>query len=629
MRLDQKFKLIDFDASATFVLDDGFHEENFLHEMMALRSPSKPNDDVSVPSVPSSPQKEQGYAGAKYSSLYLPPEMVYLNDAGEAMIKTFTRDPETGMPLIKEKLPYSLLKAHYSFDVWSLGVILYYLCVGATLFQGTVDDNIFSINGLVELANFDENDRYWSQMIEQVQDNKARNLVSLLLKRDPGDRLRTRRILTHPFITNAALTRQVVETNVFISYRVASDFKHAEAVYNKLTAAGITVWWDRKGLEVGEDWEEGFVEGLTSSTIFLCLMSQNALFDKNNSRQRIDLLEAGSYCDNVLLEWRIALELKEMGLLSKICPVLIGNCEDGTDAYDNYLHHSRPVLPDVVVSSIESKLRQHFQKQKLGLPYKTSMSVRELYATITKYQATFVEGSLDASLNEIQDKVQKMLAQVNNIKSQSSFRAAHDASAPDVNLQLQGNSRIRARPPKLEYGDKAMNKAGTLAVSANVQMKVDGADPDQFHLVIDDSETPQLADADPELSSVPLGVDILPTLEAVATAEELPPPRGRKGLFSGVAKFLALTLPETRDSNSLKARSQRASQSSGTKQISALLNNPRPKPYSPALISDVTSPERDPSRPGSTSSLFLPVLGSIIPQTDEENYDGEEQAKNL
>jgi hypothetical protein len=430
MRTDQRFKLIDFDASSRFVLD----RDDMVNGMMKLSPVSEKassyfssahlsvNTSILTSARCSLPTWQE-FAGAKYSSLFLPPEMVYVNSKGEGVIRTYNRDAESGLPVAHEELPYELVSAHYSFDLWSLGVILYYLCVGTTLFQGTVEDNIFNPGDLVELANFDENSTYWRNKIELVTDNKARNLISLLLKRDPLTRLRTRRILLHPFLTNQPLRKPVVETNVFISYRVASDFKHAEAVYNKLTAAGVTVWWDRKGLDVGEDWEEGFVDALASSTIFLCLLSKNALFGcrKGGAHcHRIDTLTPDSPCDNVLLEWRMALELKEMGLLSKICPVFIGDEIEGV--YDKYLSHKHPDLPGVAVSSIESKLRHHFQIQHLGLPYKTAVTVKELYASITKFQAASIEGSLEGSLDVIVNKVQIMLAKAINFKSMSSFR---------------------------------------------------------------------------------------------------------------------------------------------------------------------------------------------------------------
>ena len=66
------------------------------------------------------------YVGAKYSSAYCPPEMLALvntDDSSTIFVRTYKTDA-SGVPL-QSDLPYSLLVAHPSFDMWSLGVTLY------------------------------------------------------------------------------------------------------------------------------------------------------------------------------------------------------------------------------------------------------------------------------------------------------------------------------------------------------------------------------------------------------------------------------------------------------------------------------------------------------------------------
>ena len=64
------------------------------------------------------------------------------------------------------------------------------------------------------------------------------------------------------------------EYEFFISYRVSSDFKHAEDLYDRLTNKGHKVWWDKKCLEPGVNWEEGFCAGLINSRQFVCILSR-------------------------------------------------------------------------------------------------------------------------------------------------------------------------------------------------------------------------------------------------------------------------------------------------------------------------------------------------------------------
>eukprot|EP01042_Synura_sphagnicola_P025602 gene25602-32911_t len=78
---------------------------------------------------------QKAYVGAKYSSSYLPPEMLSMSDSTENMIaiRSYQTDKDTNEP-ITDGLPYSLLLAHPSFDMWSLGVTLFQLYTGETLF---------------------------------------------------------------------------------------------------------------------------------------------------------------------------------------------------------------------------------------------------------------------------------------------------------------------------------------------------------------------------------------------------------------------------------------------------------------------------------------------------------------
>jgi hypothetical protein len=38
--------------------------------------------------------------------------------------------------------------------------------------------------------------------------------------------------------------------DVFISYRVSTDYELAEKLYTELTKRGVKVWWDKTSLEV-------------------------------------------------------------------------------------------------------------------------------------------------------------------------------------------------------------------------------------------------------------------------------------------------------------------------------------------------------------------------------------------
>ena len=64
------------------------------------------------------------------------------------------------------------------------------------------------------------------------------------------------------------------------------------ALYDKLTAAGLKVWWDRTCLRGAKKWEDGFVDGMLNSAMIVPVLSRKLLtgFEK---------LTPESACDNV------------------------------------------------------------------------------------------------------------------------------------------------------------------------------------------------------------------------------------------------------------------------------------------------------------------------------------------
>ena len=100
-----------------------------------------------------------------------------------------------------------------------------------------------------------------------------------------------------------------------------SDAENAERLYRRLTDRGLKVWYDQVSLQPGVPWEEGFCEGMMKSRSFVPLLSRRALANVEN-------LHEGSSCDNVLLEYRLAQELRVSGFIEKIYPVMIGDREE-------------------------------------------------------------------------------------------------------------------------------------------------------------------------------------------------------------------------------------------------------------------------------------------------------------
>ena len=195
------------------------------------------------------------------------------------------------------------------------------MCAGEPLFLANDEDNMDDNN--LEIL-YEWSDEFKAVKMMKILDSKARNLLGQLLNKNPLKRPSMQSISVHPFLTgkqSARMVGEVPEFDVFLSYRVASDVKHVEYLYNLLTERGIKVWWDKKCLLPGMPWEEGFCNGLIKSKSFVPLLSRNAIKNPSNFNMNFEKLTETSRCDNVYLEYRLALELREMGFLEKIYPV--------------------------------------------------------------------------------------------------------------------------------------------------------------------------------------------------------------------------------------------------------------------------------------------------------------------
>ena len=173
--------------------------------------------------------------GHKSSSAYVPPEAIYVDE------KTDTACVRSTLAVTKGQASYELLTAHPSFDVWSLGCILYQMCTPDVkpLFQGGQDDNLVGVrkgvDNLFALAEW--NPALKADKLADVPDKLARNLLSQMLHKDPLQRPSLSRVLAHSFLSGKKVARLVGEKpkyDVFLSYRVAADAHHVEKLYNLL-----------------------------------------------------------------------------------------------------------------------------------------------------------------------------------------------------------------------------------------------------------------------------------------------------------------------------------------------------------------------------------------------------------
>ena len=258
---------------------------------------------------------------------------------------------------------------------------------------------------------YDWMDAFKRDRLEKVADTYARNLVSRLLMKDPSKRLDASHALAHPFLSGKRAARMIgeeAEYDVFLSYRVNSDLHHCELMYEMLTEKGLKVWWDKKCLLTGVDWEEGFCEGLVKSRGFVALLSRAGL-------QNFESLKESSSCDNVLLEYRLAAELISFNLIDFVFPIMIGDSSgDSADPraciYTNfYKSGCGPNCPDIVVKSVEEKLYEHLNNQGLGAPIVSNPTVKGIFQSYSKYQRGFIQGVGGEAFATVVDSINSMI----------------------------------------------------------------------------------------------------------------------------------------------------------------------------------------------------------------------------
>lgn len=339
--------------------------------------------------------------GFKSSTAIMPPEAFYKAPDGSDVV---VRSEESW-----NKYKCELVRAEPSFDVWSLGVLLYQISNtdAVELFKSNKRDNLSTErnaeDSVWELEAWSDETK--GAKLSKVADLQMRNLLSLMLSKEPTKRPTIERVLAHPALSGKSAARPGGATpkwDVFISYRDSSDRLVADKLFDVLEARGLHVWRDKARLKAGDKWEEEFTSALTDSRVFLCVLSQGAV---SNYPQ----LTAASDCDNVLLEHRMALELLTMGYMDKIVPVLVGSRDAAAGAYsDFFAPASRPDvtrMPDLSVAQVDEKLRLHMERECLGSPLRPQLSVKATYNEIMASNGKQLLGEEGAAVSAVADAV--------------------------------------------------------------------------------------------------------------------------------------------------------------------------------------------------------------------------------
>ena len=216
--------------------------------------------------------------GTKSSTGYLAPELAR---------RRFLAHPAGRLP---PDAP-GLLEARPSLDAWSLGVVLFELCAGRTLWMlSLAEDSIVGApHGLLgwggvsdaQLAEVFSSPeaaaRHTGGVAAFSRDRAcAQHLVRWLLHPEPERRPSMAEVLAHPLFDPAAPAPAPLPELYFgfLSHMQAQAAADAGAIYSLLARSGFNCWWDMRQPRLTL---EGMMAGVQSSRVFILLLTRDVL----------------------------------------------------------------------------------------------------------------------------------------------------------------------------------------------------------------------------------------------------------------------------------------------------------------------------------------------------------------
>lgn len=203
--------------------------------------------------------------------------------------------------------------------------------------------------------------------------------------------------------------------------------------------------------------KEGFCDGMVKSLVFLPLLSRNAINNSSIEKQNLASLSRSGYCDNVLLEHRLAMELAERGIIRNIYPVLIGDfvVDDSGGSYSDYFTSGcHPKLSNaVIVDSVEHALQDQLNRLCFGTPLLENQTVPVILDSIVNNQGCLIDGPYDTAFDPVIADVLQMVRQkrsVDELSYSTSRRWKDSKSTVKIKLSAPIDTMVSIVEPYVE-----------------------------------------------------------------------------------------------------------------------------------------------------------------------------------
>jgi len=173
-------------------------------------------------------------------------------------------------------------------------------------------------------------------------------------------------------------------------------------------------------------------------------------------------LTAASACDNVLLEYQLALELHKRGDLRAIYPVLVGELkhlgDEFGDLYSDFFKSGGvPACPDVVVKAVEDKVAEHLERLGKGA-LSTERTVKATLDAITQFQAVKLSGNRAEATDKVVAEIVKVYRQYSSCDSRQ--QVLDRVTGPPKSTESVVDTRQGPTDMKLRLGNFKMQQTG-------------------------------------------------------------------------------------------------------------------------------------------------------------------------